>query len=242
MNQSQKLIDESSILQSKFDDLFSRHETLLTKLERLRMYHDDPRKENDYLLAQHISISHDEFNPPSLKFLEQENGAASPSSSTSSETMISTASVVTNPSSEETSNILEENVRLKNILETSMFKSLKGHQILCDLLKKQILNRNPRNEGVGFTRNLIPNYSYWNPDQYTRTTWVLAKIPPPDPYTLSSYENASSNVVIESFDSNYKLFKDFHGEVFARYIGTNCTNGSPVKKIWVWKELINNMT
>ena len=66
-------------------------------------------------------------------------------------------------------------------------------------------------------------------------------MPPPDPYTLSVYENASSDVVIDSFDSNYKLFKDVHGEVFAWYIGTNCRNGPPVKQIWVQKELINNL-
>ena len=66
-------------------------------------------------------------------------------------------------------------------------------------------------------------------------------MPPLDPYTLSGYENASSDVVIESFDSNYKLFKDVHGEVFARYISTNCRNGPPVKQIWVQKELITNL-
>src|SRR3954469_16805496 len=101
--------------------------------------------------------------------------------------MLSTASVVSNPSSEETTNITEVNVRLKNILETSMFKSLKGHQTLSDVLKKQILNRNPRKEGVGFTRNLNADRSYWKPEQYPKTTWVLAKMPPPDPYTLSRY-------------------------------------------------------
>jgi hypothetical protein len=47
--------------------------------------------------------------------------------------------------------------------------------------------------------------------------------------------------MIESFDSNYKLFKDVNGEVFARYIGTNCRNGPPVKQIWVQKDLITNL-
>src|SRR3954463_2740557 len=28
---------------------------------------------------------------------------------------------------------------------------------------------------------------------------------------------------------NYKLFKNQNGEVFARYVGTNCRNGSPMK-------------
>ena len=66
-------------------------------------------------------------------------------------------------------------------------------------------------------------------------------MPPPYPYTLSGYDNVSSDVVIESFDSNYKLFKDVNGEVFARYIRTNCRNGSPLKKIWVPKSLLEKL-
>ena len=89
--------------------------------------------------------------------------------------------MVSNPSSEDSIDIDEENARLKSLLETGMFKSLKGHQILCDILKKQILNRNPRKEGVAFTRKLNPDGSYWKPEQYPETTWVRAKMPPPDP-------------------------------------------------------------
>ena len=63
-----------------------------------------------------------------------------------------TANVVTNPSSEDTTTIADENARLKTLLETGMHKSLKGHYALCDVLKKQILNRNPRKEGFGFER------------------------------------------------------------------------------------------
>ena len=66
-------------------------------------------------------------------------------------------------------------------------------------------------------------------------------MPPPDPSTLSGYDAVSSDVMIESFDSNYKLFKNGNGEVFARYIGTNCRNGPPVKQIWVPKDLITNL-
>ena len=46
----------------------------------------------------------------------------------------------TNPSAEDTTAIADENARLKTLLETGMYKSLKGHQTLCDVLKKQILN------------------------------------------------------------------------------------------------------
>ena len=205
------------------------------------MSHDDLRKENDSLLAQQINTTQVEFIPPCLKCIERDNATTSPGSSNASELMPSIASVVSNPSSEETTNISEENDRLKNLLETGMFKCLKGHQTLCDILKKQILNRNPRNEGVGFTRNLNSDDSYWKPEQYPMPTWVLAKMPPPDPYSLSGYDIVSSDVVTESFDSNYKLFKDVHGKVFARYIGTNCRNGPPVKQIWVLKELIDKL-
>ena len=48
----------------------------------------------------------------------------------------STTDVETNPSTEDTSTIADENARLKTLLETGMYKSLKGHQTLCDVLKK----------------------------------------------------------------------------------------------------------
>src|SRR3954468_10319011 len=174
MEKSQKLTDESKVLQSKFDDLFSRHETLLAdheklaheflmrkqELEEVRMSHEDLKKENVSLLAQQIIMPQEGFNPPCLKFIENDRMNATPSSSMSSESAISTPSVVSNPSSEDTIDIAEENVRLKNLLKTGMFKSLKGHQTLCDVLKKQILNGNPRKEGVGFTRNLNVDGSY----------------------------------------------------------------------------------
>src|SRR4051812_44735437 len=114
------------------------------ELERVRMSHDDLRKENDSLLSQQIIVPQEGFNPPCLKCIENDRMNAIPRSSMSSESAISTASVVSNPSSEDTIDIVEENVRLENLLETGMFKSLKGHQTLCDVLKKQILNRNPR--------------------------------------------------------------------------------------------------
>ena len=100
------------------------------------------------------------FNPPCLKCIENDCLNTSPSSSMSSESVVYTASMVSNPLSKDTIDIAEENVRLKNLLETGMFKSLKGHQTLCDVLKKQIFNRDPRKEGVGFTRNLNADGSY----------------------------------------------------------------------------------
>ena len=72
----------------------------------------------------------------------------------------STVDVVTNSSAVDTTTFADVNARLKTLLETGMYKSLKGHQTLCDVLKKQILNRNPRKEGVGFVRKMNPDGSY----------------------------------------------------------------------------------
>ena len=85
--------------------------------------------------------------------LERDNVVSIAECSTASEVAISsTADVVTNPSSKDATTIVDENARLKALLETGMYKSLKGHQTLCDVLKKHILNRNPRKEGVGFVK------------------------------------------------------------------------------------------
>ena len=149
--------------------------------------------------------------------------------------------MVTNPSAEDTTAIADENARLKTLLEIGMYKSLKGHQTLCDVLKRQILNRNPRKEGVGFERKMNADGSYWKPEQYPKTTWVAAKEPSADPSTLSGFTCANPIVIDESFDANYKLFKNQNGEVFARYIGTNCRNGPPMKKIWVPKRCLENL-
>ena len=62
-----------------------------------------------------------------------------------------------------------------------------------------------------------------------------------DHSTLSGFTCANPIVIDESFDANYKLFKNQNGEVFARYIGTNCRNGSPHKKIWVPKSYLEKL-
>ena len=62
-----------------------------------------------------------------------------------------------------------------------------------------------------------------------------------DPPTLSGFTCAISIVIDESFDANYKLFKNQNGEVFARYIGTNYRNGPPLKKIWVPKSCLEKL-
>src|SRR5215216_4583672 len=147
-------------------------------LEKLRASHEDLQKENDSLLAQQISSTQEGFVPPCLKCLERDNATSVAKCSTASDVAISsTADVVTNPSSEDATTIADENARLKTLLETGMYKSLKGHQTLCDVLKKQILKRNPRKEGVGFERKMNVDGSYWKPEKYPKTIWVAAKVP-----------------------------------------------------------------
>ena len=109
------------------------------------------------------------------------------------------------------------------------------------MLKKQILNRNPRKEGIAFERKLNADGTYWKPKQYPKTTWVAAKGPPVDPSNLSGFACESPQSDDESIDSNYKLFKNQNGEVFARYVGTNYRNSSPMKKIWVPKRCLENL-
>jgi hypothetical protein len=70
------------------------------------------------------------------------------------------SSVKANPSVEENVPASDDNDRLKDLLRTGLLKSLKGHQTLCDVLKKSILHKNPRKEGVGFERKLNENGSY----------------------------------------------------------------------------------
>ena len=96
-----------------------------------------------------------------MKCIERETAHSSPEcSNTSIAANSSTISVVTNSSSEDTTSVTNENAGLKELYVTGIYKSLKGHQTLCDVLKKQILNRNPRKEGIAFERKLNADGSY----------------------------------------------------------------------------------
>ena len=107
----------------------------------MRAAHEDLQKENESLRAQQISPAQDGFEPPCLKCIERDNATSIAECSTAATVALSsTTDVVTNPSVEDTTTIADENARLKTLLETGMYKSLKGHQTLCDVLKKQILN------------------------------------------------------------------------------------------------------
>ena len=189
MEKNQSLTEEYSTLKSRMDELSTRHDFLsadherLTydylkrkqELEALREAHEDLIRENS-LLTQQLKEKPEVFEPPCLKCLERTNAESNVESS-----------VNANPSVEENGSVSDENARLKDLLQTGMFKSLKGHQTLCDVLKKSILHKYPRKEGIGFERKLNENGSYWEPHQYPRTVWVPAKSKTLDPTFLSGY-------------------------------------------------------
>ena len=106
-------------------------------LEKLKVSYEDLQKENDSLLSQQISSAQEEFIPPCLKCIERESGNSSPECSNDSiAANSSTVFVVTNSSSEDTTRITNDNAGLKELYVTGIYKSLKGHQTLCDVLKR----------------------------------------------------------------------------------------------------------
>ena len=129
------------------------------------MDYGDLLKERDSLLAQQISVTQNGIETPCLKCIERNNATSVAECSTAATVSLSSPTeVVTNPSTEDTTAVADENAMLKTLLEIGMYKSLKAHQTLCDVLKKQILNRNPRKEGVGFERKMNADGSYWKPE------------------------------------------------------------------------------
>ena len=104
----------------------------------MRSAHEDLQKVNELLRTQQISSAQEGFEPPCLKCIERDNTISVVECSTATTVAISsTADVVTNPSAEDTTTIADENARLKTLLETGMYKSLKGHQTLCDSSKSR---------------------------------------------------------------------------------------------------------
>ena len=99
---------------------------ILKGSKNLRATHEDLQKENESLRAQQISSAQEGFEPPCLKCLEHDNAVFVAEYSTAATVAISsTADVVTSPSTEDTTTIADENARLKTLLETGMYKSLK---------------------------------------------------------------------------------------------------------------------
>ena len=206
-------------------------------LEKLREANEELESVNLTLMAQQGSETKNESTSPCLTCLERSKIESISERSKGKQPIVIDDA---NPSNEET--ITEELLRLKNLFETGMFKSVQGHQYLCDILRKALLHRNPRNEGVGFERKINPDGTYWEPEQYPKTVWVLAKEKPIDIANLSGFScKIDKAIVDESLDSDYKLIKDQEGKVSAEFVGTPPKNGFYKRQIWVRKSLVEKL-
>src|SRR4051812_35423096 len=248
IEKNQTLTNEHAALKEKVEELSSRHDLLSVDyekltyeflqrkvaLEKLTEAHEELENVNLSLMAQQGSEAIDKTESPCLDCLER--------SKTISKGKAPIVIDDTNASDEENPAVTEELLRLKNLFETGMFKSVQGHQYLCDILRKALLHRNPRNEGVGFERKVNPDGTYWEPEQYPKTVWVLAKGSPIDIANLSGFDCKMNKAIVdESLDSDYKLIKDEHGKVTAEYVGTPPKNGFYKRQIWVQKALVEKL-
>src|SRR4051812_18622235 len=248
IEKNQTLTNEHAALKEKVEELSSRHDLLSVDyekltyeflqrkvaLEKLTEAHEELENVNLSLMAQQGSEAIDKTESPCLDCLER--------SKTISKGKAPIVIDDTNASDEENPAVTEELLRLKNLFESGMFKSVQGHQYLCDILRKALLHRNPRQEGVGFERKLNPDGTYWEPKQYPKTVWVLAKEKPIDISNLLGFScNIDKAIVDESLDSDYKLTKDQAGKVSAEYVGTPPKNGFYKRQIWVRKSLVEKL-
>src|SRR3954465_2419441 len=197
IEKGQTLTNEHVALKEKYDELSSRHDLLSVDhekltyellqgkmaLEKLREANEELESVNLTLMAQQGSETKNESTSPCLTCLERSKIESISERSKGKQPIVIDD---TNPSNEE--NITKELLRLKNLFETGMFKSVQGHQYLCDILRKALLHRNPRNEGVGFERKINPDGTYWEPEQYPKTVLVLAKGNPIDIANLSGFD------------------------------------------------------
>src|SRR3954470_9707081 len=142
MEKGQTLTNAHAALKEKFDELQSRHDFLSADhekltyeflkrkvaLENLREAHEELESVNLSLMAQQGSEAKPDSDSPCLTCLER-----SKTDSRGKEPMFPD---VTNASDEENPVVTEELLMLKNLLESCMFKSVQGHQYLCDILRK----------------------------------------------------------------------------------------------------------
>ena len=162
MEKNQKLIEEHDSFSSTITDFSNQYDhhivdygslsheiiNMNQELESLKESHNMLAKEKASLFAEKSNRLPDDFVPPCSKCLEHCNG----DSNAIIDKIATTTNDNYNPSSVEFVAITDEKCWLKNLLETGMLKSLKGHQTLCDVLKKSILHKTPSKEGLGFER------------------------------------------------------------------------------------------
>ena len=167
VEKNQKLIEEHDAFSPTIDDLSNRYDSLIDdyeslsdellnrnqEIESLKESHNMLTKEKASLFAEKSKCLPDDFAPPCLKCLECCNADSNAETSAAIIENVATATNdISNPSPKEIVALSDENCRLKKLLVTDMLKSLKGHQTLCDVLKKSILHKTPSKEGLGFER------------------------------------------------------------------------------------------
>ena len=123
--------------------------------------HEELENVNLTLIARQGSEARNDTISPCLTCLERSKTESTSKQSKGKEPIIIDD---TNSSGEENPTVTEELLRLKDLFETGMFESVQGHQYLCHILKKALLHRNPRKEGVGFKRKLNPDDTYREPE------------------------------------------------------------------------------
>src|SRR3954462_218862 len=250
IEKGQTLSDEHAALKEKYDELSARHDLLTVNHEKLN-YEFLQRK----IALEKLKEAHEELETLNLTLIAQQGTKPKTDSTTPCLTCLDRDKLESvrkgkrpividdsNPSVEENENFTEELLRLKDLFDTGMFKSVQGHQHLCDILRKALLHRNPRQEGVGFERKINPDGTYWAPEQYPRTVWVLAKEKPIDIANLLGFNcKIDKAIVDESLDSDYKLTKDQAGKVSAECVCAPPENGFYKRQIWVHKSLVEKL-
>jgi hypothetical protein len=142
MEKNQKLIKEQDAFSSTIDDLTNRYDSLTVDYESLldellnknqeivslKESHNELALEKSSLFAEQSNRPPDDFVPPCLKCLERSNDESHAETSNANiENIATNMNDISNPSLEVFAAVTEENCRLKNLLETGMLKSLKGH-------------------------------------------------------------------------------------------------------------------
>ena len=142
MAKNQDLIEEHDVLSSTVDELSNQDNSLAIdfeelsdellnrnqELESLKESHKVLAKEKSSLFAKQSKRLPDDFVPPCSQCLEHGNDDSNAeTSNVAIKKIATTTNDISNPSSEEFVAISDENCRLKNLLETGILKSLKGH-------------------------------------------------------------------------------------------------------------------
>src|SRR3954468_12676788 len=101
-------------------------------LEKLKEAHEELENINLSLMAQQGSEAKNDSSMPCLTCLDRDKLESA---------LKGNGHIViddTSPSVKENDSVTEELLRLKELFDTGMFKSVQGHQHLCDILRKPL--------------------------------------------------------------------------------------------------------